>query len=67
VSEKINYCSIANLGLILAAQARIDGMKVANAERAKRGAPAKYDEAAFMAEAEELARLGRDTLEWGWQ
>ena len=45
------------LALIAAAQARIEGMKVANASIDLQAYPPKYDEDDFMYEAQELELL----------
>ncbi len=42
------------LGLILAVQAEIEGMKITNSEREENGFAFAYDEGAFLEKAEEL-------------
>lgn len=63
----MNHHAVANLALIFAAQARIEGMKAENAQRASRGESLAYDEGSFFTEAHNLELLARDTNEWGWQ
>lgn len=63
----MNHHAVANLALIFAAQARIEGMKAANALRAARDESPAYAENDFSVEAHNLEMLARDTHEWGWQ
>lgn len=51
------------LALIAAAQARIEGMKVANAERLANAESAAYSEQDFMYEAQELEALAIRVLQ----
>ena len=63
----MNHHAIANLGFILACNARIEAMKAANMLRADHGKANAYGEDSFALEQAELSRLARDTLEYGWQ
>lgn len=51
------------LALIAAAQARIEGMKVANAQRLANAESAAYSEQDFMYEAQELEALAIRVLQ----
>lgn len=48
---------IRRLGLILAAQAEIDGMKIQNVYAMQKAGDTVYDQAAFNEKAEELRNL----------
>lgn len=50
----MNEYDVRRLGLLLAIQAEIEGMKIANAERNLPMQVAAYDEKDFQAKAEEL-------------
>lgn len=51
------------MALITAAQARIEGMKAANAERAANGYVPAYDVDAFFDESSRLELLANDVLQ----
>lgn len=48
---------VKRLGLILAVQAEIEGMKVLNQERESNGAALAYNEEAFTSKADELRNI----------
>lgn len=52
----------ATMCFMLAAQARIEGMKAKNIERQADGYALAYDDSAFFVEAESLERLAHDCL-----
>ena len=49
--------TVKRLGYILAIQAEIEAMKIANLERKEQGYVFAYDEAAFQEKAEELRTI----------